>query len=515
MLDLSGHEARAVNAHFNKPFPHPVPFSVEQRLVSIVANANHWTPHITTVNLSYTSVVNIFNLLSRCPQLRDLDISNCVNIDHNAFASLVLAPRLKKLNVAGCEQVDDFAIEFLPRTAPGLEELNLSALPNITHACLPSVVQLTELRILDLSDSLGVDDWTPLIHENFPLKFQHILPTLPPTSNLRCLALPGNEEVTDAQILILSSLHPNLDHLTLFVGDSSEFNGRSLDILLEQCSTLRSLDLAISSEPALLTALPTLRLLTSLALDVCYGAFSDETVRLVAANAPGLTSLSFYNNPEEHTESDQDDGVAPVYRITDETMKALVDGCPKLKKLQVFCDKLSSEGLKMLTMFPDMTHLVGFIYLFLQCVSSWPYVFRQYHNCHHSFLIIILLFPTQDLTNPHLTAPVLRHLSENLPQLTHLVLMNPSKHTPETKLHRLFEKRLGLQLRHLVLFLDAFTDDDLKRLGPLCPSLTHLELNTYWNFPLTLEHVARHCVGLRSLKLGQGKRFYLLHGLIN
>jgi hypothetical protein len=374
--------------------------------ISRLTRLPHWSKFLTHANLSFTSVtsgVSICLLCSSCSQLESLDLSYCHHLDRYSLAWLVMARKLTRLVLKGCAQIDDFAIGFLPKTARALTFLDISSLPCVTHRCLYDVMQLPQLRHLDLCDSLNIDDWKPLLA---------VSGTAPP---LCSLSLPGNEEVTDSQLCTLADRYPQLESLALFVGDSDLFTGASLQHLTRRCSRLHKLDMAISHPNSLVHALPALRTLPSVALDLCYGAFTDDIVRSIALNVPCLTSLCFYANPDD----------LPVYHMTAETLQLFTQHCPLITRLQLFASKLPAAALKLIGRFTRLTQL--------------------------------------DLTSPNVANAPLRYLAASLPRLTQLVLLMPQKAQEAASLNSCF---LSLShLTHVVLFLDVFTDNDMSRLG--------------------------------------------------
>lgn len=335
-----------------------------------------------------------------------------------------------------------FLISFLPTAAPRLVELNVSGIISLTPSCLRDIRALRELQVLDISGCSRIDDWRALLYGG---RNPHI----------RKLILTDEvEDITDQHVDILAETYPNIQNLELSVTASENFGGQSLISLVHKCPKLRRLRLRVAGSAVLMTSIPSLRNLSELCLDIHGGIFDEPSLINLAYNCPNLTSLCFsvpHNDPVP-------------YFMTDATLELLTELCPKLRRLQIFCDLLSPIGLRAVTKFSHLTYL--------------------------------------SLTGPKLCNANMKAIALNSPKLTHFALISPEKLTESAKISTLFK---GLDnLKRVELVLDVFTDKDLEAIGRYCPKLEHVELFAQWNFPLTLMSLVRNCKALKSLKLAQG-----------
>lgn len=332
---------------------------------------------------------------------------------------------------------------FLPVSAPNLTCLNLRNNSSLTPNCLRDLRALRELEELNIGGCERIDDWLPLLYTG-------------KNTNLRKLILTGlEEEVSDQQVEFLADCYPNLEELSVFFGASESFSGHSLNYLIEKCQRLKKLDLAVSSEVALTNAIPAFRKLEELSLDIGFAGFNSEILYQLATNAPNLISLFFGSNSTDFSAS---------HIINDESLQVLSQFCPKIRLLSINCSELSPLGIRTVSNFSELTDLA--------------------------------------LTGTKLCNANMKYLAANLPNLERLVLIMPEKLHESAKISYLFR---GLsKLKHIGLVLDVFTDKDLQCLGSYCPQLTHIELGTLWNFPMTLMGIAQNCTKLEYLKLAQG-----------
>ncbi|HEX6811347.1 MAG TPA: hypothetical protein VF384_06980 [Planctomycetota bacterium] len=81
----------------------------------VIASLQDW-PRLHTLSLAYSRSLEAgvgAALRQRCPRLRDLDVTDCPNVDDTTIAQLVGIPTLRRLVLANCANVGDPGIDLL------------------------------------------------------------------------------------------------------------------------------------------------------------------------------------------------------------------------------------------------------------------------------------------------------------------------------------------------------------------------------------------------------------------
>jgi hypothetical protein len=350
-------------------------------------------------------------ILNSCSSLQSLTVGYCESITDNGLATVLRSPscRLRNLILRGCRQL---TLEFLCRpldscvewSLPSLRHLELSHVRGIEPATYVALTRrLPHLESLNLWDCSGTsNDVLSSLAENC-----HFLSDLniggasavdddgirhltfsPCVKTLRSITLYGvyniqqqetivelllaTAMVTEASInsqkhrlsavvsqlmstrsrsKILSICQPfagqspmkivNVDKLSHLVDD------RLLLVVSSLCGQLTQLHISGAnrvSEVALLQTLPLLSSLERLDAWGCFRALSDRSVSMLAQTL-GSTLRELH--------------VGNTLQITDESLQAIADYCPRLRGFGLSCTNVTMRGILLLMHAPASSHMIS------------------------------------------------------------------------------------------------------------------------------------------------------------
>ncbi|XP_063240138.1 F-box/LRR-repeat protein 4 isoform X4 [Bacillus rossius redtenbacheri] len=129
--------------------------------------------------------------LAGCSRLQEVDLGWCLGVNAPDDCLVALAhgcPRLRKLFLAALKSVGDRDLEPFVRLCPGLEQVDLLGMRNISSGlCLQFLSRLPRLRLLDVSFCDQIQDaevacWRSFFpHVSIKCSFQHEGPSPPPS----------------------------------------------------------------------------------------------------------------------------------------------------------------------------------------------------------------------------------------------------------------------------------------------------------------------------------------------
>eukprot|EP00854_Cymbomonas_tetramitiformis_P024428 gene24428-29702_t len=274
-------------------------------------------------------------------RLAALDLSECHQVSAQGCRSLApLASTLTTLKLKRCKNVTDEGVAALGQLY-GLTRLNLSGCARVSGLGLNALSMLTRLRVLDISRCAAaanrVTDNSP-----GPMALCEAAERLP--GSLTELLLCGTGGVTDR---FLAALSPRLAQLTTFK--------------LLRCSR--------ATQRGLASVCVALRGVTTLSLNGCQSAVTDEPVlSSLSAHAPLLTDLDLTG-----CERVSDAGVGLLstlsclgaldltqcHRITDDGIAALGTVTALRSIVLCRCIRLTDASLRTLAALPSV-HVVRF-----------------------------------------------------------------------------------------------------------------------------------------------------------
>ncbi|ODV92916.1 hypothetical protein CANCADRAFT_30926 [Tortispora caseinolytica NRRL Y-17796] len=212
-------------------------------------------------HLDLTDGMNIkcesLSYIGRCTELLTLTLTRCINLDDNTLYGIVSkCPNLRRLDVKGCDLITWRSIEAVTRLCPllksfsfgniqfslpaemletilirltTLRELNLSlirSLSNQTLSNLPVGVTFRKLRIIDLSGCSDLSDQGVL----------HIVQSAPCLSRVSL----GKCNLTDKGLSYLSKLASELHLVSL--AHCTAITDEGVNVLVRSCTRIRYLD---------------------------------------------------------------------------------------------------------------------------------------------------------------------------------------------------------------------------------------------------------------------------------
>ena len=253
--------------------------------------------------------------LSSCPKLRDLDLSGTKVRSKDLAAMVAVCPQLERLSVAGCWELKG---SWLPKlsSCPKLRDLDLSGTKVRSEELAAMVAvcpQLERLTVADCYDPTGA--W---------------LPELRHCPRLRDLDL-SNTKVRSEELAAMVAVCPQLERLT--VADCHDPTGAWLPEL-RHCPRLRDLDLSdtkVRSEElaAMVAVCPQLE---QLLVARCWELKGSWLPKL--SSCPKLRDLDLSGT-----------------KVRSEELAAVAAACPQLQRLSVAgCGDLTGAWL------PELRH---------------------------------------------------------------------------------------------------------------------------------------------------------------
>lgn len=113
---------------------------------------------LTNLNLGDTKIGNVGlrYAVRKCPDLTELDLSGCFNIENDGFRTIAKCSKLTALDLSKCRKITDGALKLLPKT---INKLSLSGCEEITDDGLLYIAEhFPDLTVLDLSNTKVTDD---------------------------------------------------------------------------------------------------------------------------------------------------------------------------------------------------------------------------------------------------------------------------------------------------------------------------------------------------------------------
>ncbi|KAL1838750.1 hypothetical protein VTJ49DRAFT_2248 [Mycothermus thermophilus] len=235
-------------------------------LVALITNSRHLysldvsaqTPLSTVTSNDHITDASINALAENCPQLQGLNISGCQRISNDSLIRLAKSCRyIRRLKLNDCNQVQDDAVFAFAENCPNILEIDLNQCRLVTNApvtalfthgtalrelrlancellddeaflALPSNRTFDHLRILDISNSMGITDRA----------IEKIIEVAP---RLRNLVLQKCRNLTDAAVYAISKLGKNLHFLHL--GHCGHITDDGVKRLVASCNRIRYIDL--------------------------------------------------------------------------------------------------------------------------------------------------------------------------------------------------------------------------------------------------------------------------------
>jgi F-box/leucine-rich repeat protein 2/20 len=285
------------------------------------------SPFLRSLNVKGLQAVTnaTFDVLALCSHLTSLNMSRCANIDGGgvyAFGSAVTARgarlALKELWLCGLPMVDDDTLAMLGNAAPHLEILDLSYCRSLHNSALEAFVSCAEdgkgfgESISLTSRQAGRDPRDPHRHRRRVTALRHI-------SLSNCIML------TDTACSNLAYSVPRLEFLEL-AGIGQTLKDDGLVQLLGTTPFIRKLDLEDASD------------ITDAVLEV----LTPEP----AVKAGGSTSFKTATEPPQPGHALEHLTVSCATNLTNDTFRALIRGCPRLRVLEADSTIISGAVLK-------------------------------------------------------------------------------------------------------------------------------------------------------------------------
>ncbi|KAJ3680902.1 hypothetical protein LUZ60_015391 [Juncus effusus] len=281
----------------------------------------------------------IESLANGCGELREIDLSNGVDLTDEAASAIgkmgklervklgrckkitdlgigciaVGCADLKVLSLKGCVGVTDLGVALIAFKCRKLESLDVSY-TMITKKCLSGIMQLPNLKDLSMAGCLGIDDMA-------------LLSLKQGWKSLQTLDMSNCKQVTQAGVSSILKKIPslcelNLSHCSLVnfsMQTASKLNSIKLDGCPINTAGLKSIANSCNS-------------LKELSLSKCSGV-TDEGLSAIVTKHKGLEKID----------------VTCCRNITDRSLTAITSSCASLLSLRMeSCTKLSSESFALI-----------------------------------------------------------------------------------------------------------------------------------------------------------------------
>ncbi|KAL2268939.1 hypothetical protein VTJ83DRAFT_3785 [Remersonia thermophila] len=333
-------------------------------LVALITNSHHLysldvsaQPPLSTVTSNdHITDASINALAENCPQLQGLNISGCHRISNESLIHLAKSCRyLRRLKLNDCGQVQDEAVFAFAENCPNILEIDLNQCRLVTNApvtalftqgtalrelrlancellddeaflALPSNRTFDHLRILDISNSMGITDRA----------IEKIIEVAP---RLRNLVLQKCRNLTDAAVYAISKLGKNLHFLHL--GHCSHITDDGVKRLVASCNRIRYIDLGCCTNltddsVSKLAILPKLK---RIGLVKCANITDASVIALANANRrPRVRKDAQGNIIQDHfTTMSSLERVHLSYctNLTQASIIRLLNSCPRLTHLSL------------------------------------------------------------------------------------------------------------------------------------------------------------------------------------
>ncbi|KAL7248646.1 hypothetical protein ACSBR2_003399 [Camellia fascicularis] len=249
--------------------------------------------------------VGLLNLVTKCSNLVEIDLSNATELSDQAAAVIAKAKNLEKLWLARCKSITDMGIGCIAVGCKKLRLINLKWCLGVGDFGVGLIaVKCKEIRSLDLS-------YLPITNKCLPsiLKLQH----------LEDLVLEGCFGIDDDSLAVLKQGCKSLEMLD--ISSSQNVSHVGLSTLTSGAGRLRQLILAYGTPVTLALAdrlqkLPTLQ---SIKLDGCLVTCSG--LKAIGNWCVSLREIS----------------LSKCLGVTDEGLSSLVTKLTDLRKLDITC----------------------------------------------------------------------------------------------------------------------------------------------------------------------------------
>ncbi|KMT05424.1 hypothetical protein BVRB_7g175510 [Beta vulgaris subsp. vulgaris] len=309
---------------------------------SLIQTSSFYDSYICSVKISscrFVSRVGISDLVSKCVNLVEIDLSNATELSDSAASAIAGAKNLERLLMVRCKQVSDIGIGCIAVGCVKLNKISLKWCLKITDLGVQLLaVKCKRIRSLDLS-------YVPITEKSLKSIFQ--------LSYLEDLVLVGCLGIDDDGLAFLNKGHTTLKALD--ISNCQKISHTGLANITRGAGCLKEIILAYGSAVTLDVAkcLQNFSMLQCLRLDgstvTCsalkmIGEWSGSLRELSLSKCSGVTDEGVASIVKKHTQL-RNLNITCCRKITSVSIDCITSSCTALTSLKMeACNHVSADA---------------------------------------------------------------------------------------------------------------------------------------------------------------------------